>query len=43
MTVKNDGHQRKVVETNPRLNKLCKENNIFLMLHDETITTRHLN
>ena len=43
ITVRNDGHQRKVVETNRHLKKLCKENNIFLIQHDKTIATRHLN
>ena len=43
ITVRNNGHQRKVVETNRHLKKLCKENNIFLIQHDKTIATRHLN
>ena len=43
ITVRNDGHQRKVVETNRHLKELCKENNICLIQHGETITTRHLN
>ena len=37
ITVRNDGHQRKVVETNQHLNKSCKEQ------HDKTMTNRHLN
>ena len=37
ITVRNDGHQRKVVETNEHLNKSCKEQ------HDKTMTNRHLN
>ena len=36
------GHQRKVVETNLLLKEFCKENNIFLIQHDKTITIRHL-
>ena len=41
--VRNDGHQRKVVETNRHEKELCKENNIFLIQHDKTMTTRHIN
>ena len=37
ITVRNDGHQRKVVETNQHLNESCKEQ------HDKTMTNRHLN
>ena len=29
ITVRNDGHQRKVAETNWHLKELCKENNFF--------------
>ena len=43
ITVRNDDHQRKGVETNRHLKELCKKNNIFLIQHDKTITARHLN
>ena len=43
ITVRNDGHQQKVVETNRLLKELCNENNICLIQKDKTITTRHLN
>ena len=35
ITVGNDSHQRKVVETNRHLKELCKEKNIFLIQHDK--------
>ena len=43
ITVRNDGHQQKAVKTNLHLKELWKENNICLIQHDKTITTRHLN
>ena len=43
ITVRNDGHQRKVVETSRHLKEICKENNICLIQHDKTIISRHLN
>ena len=42
-TIRNDGHQQNVVEANRHLKELRKEKYIFLIQHDKTITTRHLN
>ena len=43
ITVRNDGHQQKVVETNRHLKELRKEKNVFLIQRDKTIITRGLN
>ena len=42
ITVRNDGQQQKVVDTNQHLKELCKKN-IFLIQRDNSITTRYLN
>ena len=41
--VRNDGHLQKVTEANQHLKELCNENNIFLIQHDKTTTTKYLN
>ena len=43
ITGRNDQYRKKAIEVNKKPKSLCLENNLYLIYHRSTISTRHIN